>query len=160
MKNSLHFTSKKGFTLIELLVVIAIIGLLSTLAIVSLNNARVKARDSSRLSDMKQIRTALELYYDKNNQYPPNPGSLALCTTCIEGAENNSNWSDVIVFLNILPKDPTRSGTTNGYRYIISNTNGRQSYTMLVRLEKNSSWCSISVLPGHSSWISSYPSCF
>lgn len=59
MKNN-----KKGFTLIELLVVIAIIGLLSTLAVVALNNARQKARDARRLSDVKQIQTALELYYN------------------------------------------------------------------------------------------------
>ncbi|PIW79613.1 MAG: pilus assembly protein, partial [Parcubacteria group bacterium CG_4_8_14_3_um_filter_48_16] len=55
--------NKKGFTLIELLVVIAIIGLLSTLAVVALNNARLKARDAKRIADIKQIQTALELYY-------------------------------------------------------------------------------------------------
>ena len=43
--------NKRGFTLIELLVVIAIIGLLSTMAVVSLNSARLKARDAKRASD-------------------------------------------------------------------------------------------------------------
>lgn len=62
---------QKGFTLIELLVVIAIIGLLSTLAVVALNNARMKARDAKRISDVKQIQTALELYYNDAQQYPP-----------------------------------------------------------------------------------------
>ena len=62
--------NKKGFTLIELLVVIAIIGLLSTLAVVALGSARVKARDSKRVSDLKQVQTALELYYTDNNAYP------------------------------------------------------------------------------------------
>lgn len=62
--------NKKGFTLIELLVVIAIIGLLSTLAVVALNNARQKARDARRLSDIKQIQTALELSYTNNSTYP------------------------------------------------------------------------------------------
>ena len=52
---------QKGFTLIELLVVIAIIGLLSTLAIISLNNARGKARDAKRVSDVKQISTLIEM---------------------------------------------------------------------------------------------------
>ena len=53
--------NKKGFTLIELLVVIAIIGLLSTLAVVSLNNARAKARDAKRVSDIKQISILIEM---------------------------------------------------------------------------------------------------
>ncbi|MEK7995391.1 MAG: type II secretion system protein, partial [Planctomycetota bacterium] len=64
---------KRGFTLIELLVVIAIIGMLSSVILASLNTARQKARDARRLSDMKQIQTALELYYDTNRAYP-NPG--------------------------------------------------------------------------------------
>lgn len=61
---------QKGFTLIELLVVIAIIGLLSTLAVVSLNNARAKSRDARRISDVKQLQTALEMYFNQNNSYP------------------------------------------------------------------------------------------
>lgn len=62
--------NRRGFTLIELLVVIAIIGLLSTLAVVSLNSARQKSRDSARVTNVKQMQTALELYYNDNNGYP------------------------------------------------------------------------------------------
>ncbi|MFA5247772.1 MAG: type II secretion system protein [Patescibacteria group bacterium] len=62
--------NQKGFTLIELLVVIAIIGLLSTMSVVALNTARQKSRDAKRLSDMKQVQTALELYYSDQNRYP------------------------------------------------------------------------------------------
>jgi len=65
MKNS-----KQGFTLIELLVVIAIIGLLSTMSILSLNSARARARDAKRVADIKQIQTALEMYYNDAGDYP------------------------------------------------------------------------------------------
>ncbi len=78
------FKNKKGFTLIELLVVIAIIGLLSTLAVVALTSARTKARDSKRVADMKQVQTAMELYYSANNTYPAgatctNPSLVSAC---------------------------------------------------------------------------------
>lgn len=62
--------NKKGFTLVELLVVIAIIGLLATLAIVALNSARAKARDAKRVGDVKQVQTALELYFNDEGGYP------------------------------------------------------------------------------------------
>lgn len=73
--------NKNGFTLIELLVVIAIIGLLSSVVLASLNTARIKSRDSFRLSEIKQLQTALELYYDKNGRYP-DPSSDAGIYSC------------------------------------------------------------------------------
>ncbi len=60
MKKQTHSHSR-GFTLIELLVVIAIIGLLSTMAVIQLNDARAKARDAKRISDVKQLSTILEM---------------------------------------------------------------------------------------------------
>lgn len=62
--------TQKGFTLIELLVVISIIGVLSSIVLVSLNNAKARARDAIRLSDIKQIQTALSVYYEEHGAYP------------------------------------------------------------------------------------------
>ncbi len=69
----------KGFTLIELLVVIAIIGVLASVVLASLNNARRKSRDARRITDLKQIQLALELYFDGdgNGTYPAAATSLA-----------------------------------------------------------------------------------
>lgn len=65
-------TTQKGFTLIELLAVIGIIGVLVTVTIVALNpfGQINKARDAQRKSDLKQIQTSLELYYQDNDAYP------------------------------------------------------------------------------------------
>ncbi len=61
---------KQGFSLIELLVVVAIMGLLAAMSIISLNTARARARDARRLSDVKQIQTALEMYFNDSRKYP------------------------------------------------------------------------------------------
>lgn len=61
----------KGFTLVELLVVIAIIGVLATLLLLQLGGARAKARDGKRISDISQLRVAIEQYFDDNSgSYP------------------------------------------------------------------------------------------
>jgi len=69
---------KKGFTLVELLVVIAIIGLLSTLAVIALGSARSKARDARRISDIKQLQTALELHFADAGAYPTEAVAVTL----------------------------------------------------------------------------------
>lgn len=63
--------SQKGFTLVELLVVIAIIGTLATLLLLQLGVARAKARDTKRIADINQLRSAVELYFDDNNGHYP-----------------------------------------------------------------------------------------
>ena len=61
-----------GFTLIELLVVIAIISLLSSIVLSSLQTAKIKSRDTRRLSDMRQIQIALQIYFTTLGAYPGN----------------------------------------------------------------------------------------
>jgi len=69
----MSFGEKHGFTLIELLVVISIIGVLASTVLASLDSVREKARDSRRISDLNQIRVALELYFADHGYYPASP---------------------------------------------------------------------------------------
>lgn len=93
----------KGFTLIELLVVIAIIGLLATLAVVALNNARQKSRDAKRVSDIKQIQTALELYYNDANGYLS--GTTLGSTLVLSG----------VTYMGQVPSNPSPGGAAYAY---------------------------------------------
>lgn len=67
-----------GFTLIEILVVIAIIGILASVVLVGLNEARAKARDSERVQTLRAFKTALELYYADYGKYPNDGASVPL----------------------------------------------------------------------------------
>ena len=69
------FQTKRGFTLIELLVVIAIIAILAAILFPVFAQAREKARQTSCLSNLKNLGTAVMLYTDDNHEtYPMSYG--------------------------------------------------------------------------------------
>lgn len=96
---------QKGFTLIELLVVIAVIGILAAVIMASLNNARIKGRDGNRISQMREIKTALALYYDTYQTYPGSNNSWYDIENCNNGY---ANFSTVMPssFMRTLSADP------------------------------------------------------
>src|SRR5436305_6875754 len=70
----LHRTQRRrpsGFTLIELLVVIAIIAILAGILFPVFAKARGKARESTALSNLKQIGAALAMYTADYDEHLP-----------------------------------------------------------------------------------------
>ena len=119
------FREQKGFTLVELLVVIAIIGVLATLVLLQLGSARARARDTKRIADVNQIRTAVEQYFeDHGGKYP---------TDIYAAAPNGLEPT----YITRMPYDPLDSTKKYGYGYDV-NTNGDPvKYQIYTQLEQS-----------------------
>jgi type II secretory pathway pseudopilin PulG len=111
------------------MVVIAIIGLLSSITLSSLITARFKSRDSVRYQDLRQIQTALELYYTDKGYYPKtdtgyNPATPETlhygCETWAVGNRSMDMFPGQLgsqYYPGSGPKDLTRTGNCAGYFY-------------------------------------------
>jgi len=127
----------KAFTLIELLVVIAIIGILASVVVVNVGSARVKARDAKRISDTKNIITALNMYYDDNNKYPSDcsfsGNNFDSGYWCYYNSTNTVRWnalnSALASYISNLPKDPLNQAEWAFY--------GAHNYTVMIRQPSN-----------------------
>jgi prepilin-type N-terminal cleavage/methylation domain-containing protein len=121
-----------GFTLIELLVVVAIIGVLSSIVLVGLNTARMKARDIKRLADFRQIALALELYHDSNHIYlnPPESTGWADIDACFQFYPDISSL--LSQYLASSPADPL------GWCHWYQARNGGSGYVMGFLTEQHS----------------------
>lgn len=64
---------QEKFTLIELLVVIAIIGILASMILPALQNAREKVKTKVCVSNIKQIHIGISIYSDEHNGVLPGP---------------------------------------------------------------------------------------
>ena len=121
MKNK---QKRLGFTLIELLVVISIIGILSTLAVVSLNNARLKARDTKRVADIRQLQTALELYVSDKNGYP-SANDLTLGAGAGSSLSKDGGFAAEVngtVYMGKVPANPLPGGADFKYTSYTNST--------------------------------------
>ena len=115
----------RGFTLIELLVVTSIVALLASVVIATLQEARKKGVDASKIRDMHEFTTALQFYYDTHNQYPEHDSTWDIANNAfgwdVGSGINNSRIllrenTDILNYISKTPQDPTEDAG-DGYRY-------------------------------------------
>ncbi len=136
MLKKIFHTNTKGFTLIELLVVIAIFALMANFAMYSISKTRRQSRDVKRVSDVKQLRSALYLYSVEKKSFPSDGGD-----TIALGIDNhlildNNGWGDGQtpqnpIFMYKVPRDPGMIASTSGHPCLAgSSTVCDYSYTL------------------------------
>ncbi len=80
-----YINSHRGVTILEFLVVISIVTLLSGVLMLAFQDPKKGARDARRMTDVKELVKALELYESGNRAYP-----AAAALTAITGADDVS----------------------------------------------------------------------
>ena len=109
-----NIRNSRGFTLIELLVVIAIIGILAPGGTVTYTSQIQKARDTTRISDVKALQSGIEQFYQDKAQYPNNGDTGLDAEYNFTGSGAASTGSGgVIVYVPKLPKDPKNGQSCN-----------------------------------------------
>lgn len=72
-KNNIY--QRGGFSLVELLIVIVMIALLTGLLLPNLLGMRERARDSKLKSELRELKTALQVFYGDYQSYPDDNGT-------------------------------------------------------------------------------------
>ena len=96
------YKNEFGFTLIELLVVIAIIGLLASVLLVAVNNARQAAKSTKVKADLSQIAKAMEFLISDTGLWP-NGCKAGFTLNPVEGASNEVSLNDANAGLVLRP---------------------------------------------------------
>ena len=104
----------RGFTIVELLIVIVVIAILAAITTVAYNGIQGRARDSQRVTDLRAIVKALELYKTSNGAYPnANPTANASGWEVSTTGTAATNFLAALVStsgISKVPVDPVNTG--------------------------------------------------
>lgn len=106
---SFLYAHKKGFTVIEVVVVAGIIAVLASVVLANMGEAKQKARDTQRVSDLQQIQTAVRVYRDLNSSAPPQ------YTNGDEIGDGAGFDTDILPYVTAPVVDPFNSGLSKYY---------------------------------------------
>lgn len=126
--------SKKGFTLIEILIVVAIIGILASVVLVGLGSSQKAARDARRVSDLRQIQTALELYMKTEGVYPDGTGGEPVDNFATMKDEVLNPTSGALLGIANIPDD-VRAGAATPVTYLYGTDPTGTQYVLGAELE-------------------------
>lgn len=82
--------TQKGFTIVELLIAVVILGILTTIAALSVSNISMLARNSAREQDAKAWASAFDTYKGRFKVWPVMPTSTAAPKTVCLGVHANN----------------------------------------------------------------------
>lgn len=122
-----------AFTLVELIVVITILAILWTIAFVSLSWYSQKARNSSRVSDVKVIEKGLSLFMTTNSAYPRPDNAIDISYSGSLAWSQWTFWSWVYKELKTVSNIPTDPLFWTQYTYSVLNT--KNQYELAAMLE-------------------------
>ena len=136
--NNMNKTRQSGFSLIELMVVVAIIALLARVVTALVGDAKAKARDTKRRTDLNQIQVALELYRNDHGTFYVTGGGSAGNGTGYLAYENGGSYPAAITRIlyneGHLP-EPIVEDPLQSPGYMIYVCNSGQSYALSATLE-------------------------
>lgn len=133
-------TARSGFTFLELLVVVVLMGVMASIVVVAYTSTSQRTRDARRKRDAAALQAALEIYKQRNGQYPLHTGCSAQATW--PGCANPWIPGMTIDYISRLPQDPKE----NYYGFVANQVSGNytynyirtsaSSYQIIVKLEK------------------------